>query len=143
MKKIYIFLLFTIIAFSQTIFANTKYYRLSYRDDPSTTVVIGWSDDILSTGAMVYYGTTDFGTNWSSYPMSHGVDRSNSYVLLTNNFAELTGLTPNTKYYFVIKDDEGTSVTASAKAAEGAGTDPGGAVVAADDLRRANGRALG
>jgi len=115
MKKVFILLFFVMMAVSHFVCANTEYYRLSYRDDPSTTVVIGWSDDVLSTGAMVYYGTTDFGTNWSSYPMSHGIDRSNSYVALTNNFAELTGLTPNTKYYFVIKDDESVSARYSFK----------------------------
>jgi len=83
--------------------ANTKYYRLSYRDDPSTTIVIGWSDDIVSTNAMVYYGTVDHGTNWSSYPLSHGIDRSSSYIGLTNNFAELTGLTPGTKYFLLLR----------------------------------------
>jgi len=114
MKKIFSFLSLMIMI-SPGLLAGTKYYRLSYRDDPSTTVVIGWSDDIISTSPMVYYGTSDFGTNWASYPMSHGVDRSNTYDLLTNNFAELTGLTPNTRYYFVIKDGEGTSARFSFK----------------------------
>jgi len=109
MKKIIVFLLFILIAVSHISFANTMYYRLSYRDDPSTTVVIGWSNDIISSNAMVYFGTTDFGTNWSSYPMSHGIDRTSQYDGMANNFAELTGLTPHTKYYFVIKDDESVS----------------------------------
>jgi acid phosphatase type 7 len=95
--------------------ANTRYYRLSYRDDPSTTVVIGWSDNGTSTNAMVYYGTTDLGTNAASYPFSHGIDNTTSYVSLTNHFARLTGLTPDTKYYFVVKDDQGVSARYSFK----------------------------
>ena len=109
MRLIKVFLFLICIALSASSSAYTKYYRLSYRDDPSTTVVIGWSVDFISTNAMVYYGTTDLGTNWSAYPMSHGIDRTSQYVGMANNFAELTGLTPHTKYYFVIKDDQGVS----------------------------------
>ena len=115
MKKIFLTALVALFFISNHLSANTKYYRLAYRDDPSTTVVIGWSVDLISTNAIVHYGTTDLGTNWQSYPFSHGIDRSTSYVGLTNNFAELTGLTPNTKYYFVIQDDFGVSARFSFK----------------------------
>lgn len=89
-------------------FSNTLNYRLSLRDDPSTSVVIGWEQD-GGSNPMVYYGTTDFGQNWASYPMSHPVDRSVNASGMDNRFARLTGLTPNTAYYFVIKDSDGTS----------------------------------
>ncbi len=95
--------------------ANTRYYRLSYRDDPSTTIVIGWSANGTSTNAKVYYGTSDMGINWASYPLNHSIDTTTSYVGLTNNFARITGLTPNTKYYFVVKDDQSTSARYSFK----------------------------
>jgi len=100
---------FIMLFINVTIFGNVKFFRLSYRDDPSTTVVIGWSNDGASTNAHVYYGTNDLGTTWASYPNAHGVDASTSYRGLTNNFARLTGLTPNTVYYFVVKDDQGVS----------------------------------
>ena len=102
-------IIFMFLIFSETLFGNVKYIRLSYRDDPSTTVVIGWSNDGSSSNAKVYFGTTDLGTDWASYPTNHGIDATNSYRGLTNNFARLTGLTPNTVYYFVIKDDQGIS----------------------------------
>lgn len=89
-------------------FANTLNYRLSLRDDPSTSVVVGWEQDGGSSPT-VYYGTTDFGQNWASYPLSHGVDRSVSASGMDNRFARLTGLNPDTKYYFVIKDTDGVS----------------------------------
>ena len=103
------------LLFSETLWGNVKYIRLSYRDDPSTTVVVGWSNDGSSSNAKVYFGTTDLGTDWASYPINHGIDATNSYRGLTNNFARLTGLTPNTVYYFVIKDDQGVSTRYSFK----------------------------
>ncbi|MBI2967615.1 MAG: fibronectin type III domain-containing protein [Bacteroidetes bacterium] len=91
-------------------FADTQYYRLSYRDDPSTTIVISWCDNGSSTNAMVYYGTTDFGTNYQSYPLNNGVDRTETnFKGLNHRFARLSALTPNTIYYFVIKDDNSAS----------------------------------
>jgi hypothetical protein len=71
-------------------------------------MVIGWEQDGGSSPT-VYYGTTDYGQNWASYPLSHGVDRSVSASGMDNRFARLTGLTPNTAYYFVIKDSDGVS----------------------------------
>ena len=77
---------------SENIFANVRYLRLAYRDDPSTTIVIGWSNDGTSTNAQVYYGDTDLGTAWDTYPNSHGIDTITSYRNLTNNFSRITGL---------------------------------------------------
>jgi len=90
-------------------YSNTQYYRLSYRDDPATTIVVGWSDLGTSINAQVYYGTTDYGTDYQSYPFSHGIDRTVNYKGLNHQFARLSVLTPNTVYYFVIHDDHGTS----------------------------------
>lgn len=90
------------------IMANTDKYRLVLRGNPSTTMTIAWNQ-ISGSNPVVYYGTTDFGTNYSAYPMSKTVDRSVSYAGMSNQFARLTGLQPNTAYYFVIRDSQGTS----------------------------------
>jgi hypothetical protein len=103
------------LLFVANMIAGTQYYRASYRDDPTTTIVIGWSDNGTSTNATVYYGTEDYSTVWSAYPISNGIDRTVSHRGKTNRFARLTGLTPNTVYYFVIKDDQGTSSRMSFK----------------------------
>ncbi len=97
------------LGFSLTVFAGTQYYRCSYQDDPATTIVIGWSDNGTSTNATVYFGPTDFGTTYLSYPSNKTIDRTQNHKGLNNQFARLTGLTPNTIYYFVIHDDQGTS----------------------------------
>lgn len=103
------------ILFSVLSIAGTQYYRASYRDDPTTTIVIGWCDNGTSTNAKVYFGTEDLSTIYSAYPMNHGIDRTVSHRGKTNRFARLTGLTPNTVYYFVVKDDQGTSQRMSFK----------------------------
>jgi hypothetical protein len=108
MKTFLLLTLFFILTFHLTE-ANTRFYRATYRDDPSNSIVIGWCDSVLSTNANVYFGTQDFGTAWNMYPSSHTIDRSMVYFGLTNNFARINGLTPDTKYYFVIHDDQGTS----------------------------------
>ncbi len=108
MKNFFISI-FLFLGLSLTVFGGTQYYRCSYQDDPSTTIVIGWSDNGTSTSATVYYGTTDLGTNYLGYPSTKTIDRTQSYKGLNNQFARLTGLTPNTMYYFVIHDNQGTS----------------------------------
>ncbi len=102
-----LFLFSFILSFHQS-FADTRRYRLSLRDDPSTSVVIGWEQN-GGSGTTVYYGTTDFGQNWAAYPNTHIVDRQVTAKGMDNRFARLTGLTPNTAYYFVIRDSDGTS----------------------------------
>jgi PKD repeat protein len=88
--------------------ATTARYRLMFNTDPATTVTIAWDQQSGSAPA-VYYGTTDFGTNWASYPNNVAPYRSTTFKGMSNQFAVLTGLTPNTAYYFVIKDSQGTS----------------------------------
>lgn len=109
MKKRNLILFTTMLCFiANAIFSTTKRYRLSLRDDPSTSVVIGWEQDGGGI-ATVYYGTTDLGTNWSSYSNSQAPDRVVSASGMDNSFVRLSGLTPDTKYYFVIKDSDGVS----------------------------------
>lgn len=88
--------------------ADTARYRLSWRDDPSTTMVVGW-DQTSGSGGVVHYGKTDEGTNASAYPLSQGVDRVTSAFGMENHFVRLNNLEPDTAYYFVIRDDTSTS----------------------------------
>jgi hypothetical protein len=91
-----------------SVFSNNDRYRLVINDDPATTITIGW-DQTSGSDPRVYYGTTDFGTNWQSYPFNKSVDRQISFRGMDNRYARLTGLIPNTSYYFVIRDSQGTS----------------------------------
>ena len=87
---------------------STERYRLTWRDDPSTTIVVGWNQ-VRGTNPIVYYGTIDQGLNYSAYSNNKSVDRTVSSKGMTNMYARLTGLQPDTAYYFVIRDSEGVS----------------------------------
>ncbi|MBV7268134.1 fibronectin type III domain-containing protein [Winogradskyella luteola] len=89
-------------------YANNDRYRIILVDDPATTMTIGW-DQISGTNPVVYYDTIDHGVDHTLYAFSKAVDRGILAKGMENRFARLTGLTPNTNYYFVINDSEGTS----------------------------------
>lgn len=107
-KKSLFLLILLFITTTGNLMANTDKYRLTWRTNPSTTMVIGWNQ-ISGNSPVVYYGTEDFGTNYNSYPNNKTVDRTVSRKGMDNNFARLTGLQPDTAYFFVIKDSEGVS----------------------------------
>lgn len=101
--KVGFFLLIGLIVFNLNLHAATGQYCLSYRDDPATTIVVGWSGDL----GTVHYGTTDEGTNYGAYPFSQTVSRTGNAHNHNRRFARLTNLLPNTMYYFVIHDLNG------------------------------------
>ncbi|MDQ3190432.1 MAG: T9SS type A sorting domain-containing protein, partial [Bacteroidota bacterium] len=69
---------------------------------------IGWVQ-VSGNSPTVHYGTTDHGVNYQLYSGSQVPDRSVTDKGMNHNFVRLTGLTPNTAYYFVIRDSDGTS----------------------------------
>lgn len=93
---------------SSSLFAVTQRYRLMFNTDPATAITIAW-EQLSGTGQTLYYDIVDHGTNWASYANFIAPYRSTQYLNMSNQFVKLTGLTPNTKYFFVIKDSEGTS----------------------------------
>ena len=105
MKKTLILLSVFISAIT---YANNDRYRLILNSDPATSITIGW-DQTSGSSPVVYYGTTDHGTNHLLYSNTKTVDRSVTSRGMDNRFARLTGLTPNTNYYFLIRDSQGNS----------------------------------
>ncbi|WP_178988580.1 fibronectin type III domain-containing protein [Winogradskyella schleiferi] len=89
-------------------YADTDKYRIMIVDDPSSTITIGWNQVSGST-PILYYDTVDHGTNHLLYNNSKTVDRSVSHQGMDNQFVRLSGLLPNTNYYFVINDSNSTS----------------------------------
>ena len=89
-------------------YSAVRRLRATYRTDPSTSISIGW-DQYSGNSPVLYYGTTDQGTNSNLYPTHSSPSLTTSDGGMNNTFVRLTGLTPNTIYYFVISDSEGTS----------------------------------
>lgn len=89
-------------------FALTRRYRCMLRDEPSTTITIGW-EQVTGTNPMVYYGTTDHGQDYQRYGYQAYPKRTVHAKGMHNHFARLAKLRPNTVYYFVIKDSDGVS----------------------------------
>ncbi|SEL41919.1 Por secretion system C-terminal sorting domain-containing protein [Aquimarina amphilecti] len=102
------FITLTLIILGLQVQASNDKYRLTLRGNPATSIVVGWNQS-SGSNATVYYGTTDYGTAYNNYPNSKSPDRTVSYKGMNNTFARLTGLQPNTAYYFVIRDSQGTS----------------------------------
>ncbi|PQB07707.1 hypothetical protein BST83_11470 [Polaribacter filamentus] len=88
--------------------ADTDKYRIMIIDDPSTTITVGWNQ-ISGLNPTVHYDTVDHGTDHTLYGLSKTADRTINYRGMNNHFARITGLTPNSAYYFIIKDDQGVS----------------------------------
>jgi hypothetical protein len=105
-KKIILF--FTLAVAASITFGNTSKYRLSWRDDPATTMVVGWNQD-NGGNSILYYSDNDFGTNISKYKERKKESHSTSFGKLNSKFVRLTNLRPNTVYYFLIKDSNSTS----------------------------------
>lgn len=87
---------------------DTEKHRVVWRDNPSTTAVVAW---VQSSGSnpVVHFGDEDFGTNAAAYPSSQAPDRIETHFSLQHHFVRLSGLDPDTPYYYVIEDSEGVS----------------------------------
>lgn len=82
--------------------------RCMWRDDPATTMVIGW-DQVLGTNPILFYDTRDGGRLTQHYRYKQRPDRTQRAKGMKNHFVRLRGLQPHTTYYFVILDSEGVS----------------------------------
>lgn len=108
MKSVVIFVLVSIYFLSSPLFANTDKYRLMWREDPSTSIVVGWCQ--LGGGtATVHYDITDHDGDHTAFQYTHSVDRTSTHKGLNHQFARIDNLQPNTAYYFYIEDADGKS----------------------------------
>jgi hypothetical protein len=88
--------------------AKTGRFRAMWRDDPATSMVIGW-DQMSGTLPMFHYDEIDNGAKVELYKFKRKPDYVHAARSLNNHFVRLTGLKPNTTYYFILKDSEGIS----------------------------------
>jgi acid phosphatase type 7 len=100
--------LLLISLFSTSLCANTGKYRCTWRDNPSTTMVIGW-EQISGEDPELFYDLVDKGVDATKYAKKQAPNNNTDAKSMNNQFVRLTGLKPNTTYYFIIKDSEGVS----------------------------------
>lgn len=90
--------------------SQTKFYRLMIKDDPATSIVIGYSlPATVDLPTVVYYDTSDHGTDIAKYDDQAAPTVKNQYKGLNNYFVELKRLKADTVYYFVVSDGKGVS----------------------------------
>ena len=83
-------------------------FRAIVRDNPSTSMTIGWNQ-ISGHSVALFYDTVDHGQQTDDYSNYELPDRTVSYKGMNNYFVRLSDLEPATNYYFIIVDSEGTS----------------------------------
>lgn len=88
--------------------ARSMRFRATWRSNPATSMVIAW-DQVSGSNPVLFYDIDDHGTSWNNYRYQQAPQRSVVYKSMNNQFARLENLLPNTVYYFVVKDSEGTS----------------------------------
>ena len=89
--------------------ADIARLRCMWREDPTTTMVIGW-DQIAGTNPTLYYSTNQIsGQRFESYAQVKTPDKVLYIKGMNNHFVRLRGLTPDTRYFFKIVDSNGGS----------------------------------
>lgn len=101
-------LIISLLVLQAQAFSKTDKYRLTLRDNPAHSIVIGWNQ-VSGNDPVVYYDTVDHGEAWKSYEFMARPHREVNFAGMQNMFVRLNDLTPNTAYYFIIKDSEGVS----------------------------------
>lgn len=106
-EHIFIYFIFSLL-FPITIFGKVDRLRCMWREDPTSTMVIGW-DQITGANPVLYYTTKNKGINIEGHAKSKTPDRVILTKGMNNHYVRLTGLRPATTYYFKIKDSKGSS----------------------------------
>ncbi len=87
-----------------------------WRDDPATTMVIGWHQE-SGQYPVLHYDEIDGGVDPAFYAYQQEPDREIRSKGMNNRFVRLENLRPNTVYYFLLADSDGCSKRYSFKTA--------------------------
>ena len=114
------------LIFGGSLLAQPKHFRAMFRDDPATTMVIGFSteipDALTAPTYTLYYSEVDHGTDLAAYAADHSpveVSREvQAFKLQNHYFFRLSGLMPKTAYYFVVATTSPLSTATGAEISE-------------------------
>lgn len=102
-------LLFTLgfsILTTHFVFSKVQYVRAMFNSDASKNITIGWDQKSGKTVEFYFDSVYPKDLNFSR---THTIDKIVKSNGMSNHFVRLSNLSPNTKYWFVIKDSEGYS----------------------------------
>ena len=105
LKFLKTFLLFLV---SCQLLAKSDRFRIVWQNDPSTSAVIAW-DQPSGSNPTLHLDINNYGDDANSYAVKRKPDHVLAAKGMNNHYVRLTGLIPNTTYYFLVKDDEGQS----------------------------------
>lgn len=88
--------------------SKTDKYRLIWTTKPTHRVTIGWNQKEGAPG-QIHFGETDHKRDAKAYPETQSATHHKKFDGFENCFAKIEDLKPDTRYYFVITDDFGTS----------------------------------
>jgi hypothetical protein len=106
MKRIYVAWVVLLSMVPLGSFGAVDSYRLSWRSDPATSMVICWNQ-VSGSNPEVCYDTEDHGRSAADYRFRQAPDRVENYREMQNCFVRLENLKPDTAYYFAVRDSEG------------------------------------
>jgi len=86
----------------------TARYRVIWTADPATRATIAWQQ-VEGEAARVHFGREDHGRRPGAYESVRSVDRVAEYDGMANCFVRLSGLAPDTRYSFCLRDGRGVS----------------------------------
>lgn len=91
---------------------DIKHLRLAVNSDPSNSVTILWTTNSYSIAdKKAYLSKKDFGMNTENYELEFTPEKITNYRGLLTAVVKAENLEPNTKYYFVVKDDREGKLT--------------------------------
>ena len=106
MKVIHLSIL---LSFAATqLLAKSDRFRVIWQDNPAANAVIAW-DQVSGENPVLHLDINDYGNAAADYAVKRKPDHTEVAKGMNNHFVRLSGLLPNTSYYFLIKDSEGQS----------------------------------
>ncbi|WP_175489272.1 purple acid phosphatase family protein [Neolewinella agarilytica] len=106
--RLMLLLFLPVFLYSLSLDASTRRYRLTWREDPATSMVIGFEQPTGSS-VKVVYDTQDHGRATEKYRFTASPSRQVNHAGMRNVFVRIKGLQPGTIYYFLVVDSDGAS----------------------------------
>ena len=106
--KVTLFLLAILFGINFNLFANSRFIRVMFNQDASSSATIIWDQN---TGTFLNFYIDTIEPSINNYVNSYKLSSVNLAKGMNNHIIRLKDLKPNTRYYFIIQDSEGFNKT--------------------------------